>query len=283
MDDIDPINDLNNLEVELNGNLFTYDTNEDDINAKDNLSWNWDCIDQHDTSCNNLIDSQTNSVIDIDLDKLTLDYGSLYSYTFTMIVTHTVTDYKCIDSFRFSFTTKSNATIETEKLFIISVTAIDDEINVNERLRLIGNIINYDQSQLLDQGIVDYKWIEINGLLSDGVISTHKQSTDNSSNLILAENTLHDGTTYRFQLIITQYTYSKGSLSRIGYGESAPIEITTLSTPNIEFKLHRVVMLNINLSRNYCQPHSRYQSMHNPLILHYHINLGISQIVRMKI
>ena len=240
--DIDPMNDLNNLELELNGDLFTFDklTNVKGINSKGNLLWNWGCYDQDNVSCDDLIDtSSSNRIIYIDFPSIfksrTFDYASFYSFTFTMFVSHTLTNYVCMDSITFAFTTiaKSNTTtdLETEKLFMISVIPIDDEININERLRLIGNIINYDQSQLSNQAVMKYQWIELNGLLSNDTINKYKKSTDNSPNLILAENTLNSGEIYSFQLIVSQYSNSRPD--RIGYGISTPINITTLSIPNI--------------------------------------------------
>ena len=93
-----------------------------------------------------------------------------------------------------------------EKVFVVTITSISNEITVDDRLRLLGNIINYDQDELSKNGIMKYYWSEVNGLLSNEEISQYQESLNNNSiNLILSENVLTSGLTYSFQLVIEQY------------------------------------------------------------------------------
>ena len=103
---------------------------------------------------------------------------------------------------KLAISTKNNNTNNEkhdEKLLMIQITPIKNEININDRLRLLASIINYKQSELLIEGDLYYEWIELNGLLNDTEIKEYKQSSDeNYINLILKENALRTGQTYTF-------------------------------------------------------------------------------------
>eukprot|EP01084_Bolivina_argentea_P119893 212559_1 len=79
---------------------------------------------------------------------------------------------------------------------------------------------------------MEYQWIESNNLLCEEEIQKYKQTSYNSSNLIVKENVLQSGEIYSFQLIVSQYK-DINKKQKIGYCIFTPITITTLHKPHV--------------------------------------------------
>ncbi len=222
--EVDP-NDLNSFQVELDGDILTYDPNN---RLSTDLNWNWSCIDKADESCSYLINTVNQPVIFVDLGQVIFNYSESYLFTLTMEVNDADNLYRdhCIDSIIIDITTKNANYTKTEKLFIVSAFAVNPEINSDDRLRLLGNTLNYKASELMD-GIITYEWIEVNAELNADQIKENKQTSDNSSNLILKEGTLQSGKQYAFQLVISQYL-NEDKQERIGYGISSIVDVYVL-------------------------------------------------------
>eukprot|EP01084_Bolivina_argentea_P124375 220393_1 len=91
----------------------------------------------------------------------------------------------CIDTIRFNgnIINTTDHDIDTYPIsLIVSVIAVSNEINVNEKVKIIANIVNNNYENETDYLIV-FKWTEINGLLSYNEIIKYKQSTTKSLNL----------------------------------------------------------------------------------------------------
>eukprot|EP01083_Nonionella_stella_P087125 242252_1 len=142
LDDVDPKNDLN-FAITLDGDTFTYDPDS----IASSLQWSWDCVDAGEHSCDYLLDYVDSNVIHVDLSASTFEYHSYYLFTVDMIVSDTIQIYRdeCFDSFTLQINTKKEA--DTHELhvksLIVTVTSISTEITKNDRLRLLGNVINY--------------------------------------------------------------------------------------------------------------------------------------------
>ncbi len=232
LNDVDPNIDFEGVELELNGKLFTYDPNGE--NDKD-FSYQWICINTVlSESCRYLLDSDYNGIVYVDLERYNFEYSSSYSFEFTLTVKDNSNPNRteCVTKSVIQINTADNAGMD-KKLLIVTATGMEHEINKNERVRMLGNIINYEIYQLLQDGSLYYEWVELNGLLNTDKINEHRQTLhDNSLNLILSENVLESRQIYSFQLIVSQYS-DDNKLNLIGYGESAPVSISVLSEPII--------------------------------------------------
>lgn len=231
---VDPL-DLVDLLIGINGASFTFDPLSSDSSDKDHLSWTWDCTDSCDSMVDDSVDS-TASKIELDFSKLSWEYDVNYTYTLAMTVTDDTNADRgnCTDSMKIQIVTKSyNDAANEEALYMVSITAIESEVNVADRLRLIGDVLNEDLSTLISDHFVEFEWTEVNGLLSDDQISDFQQSSESSPHLILEENKLQTDTQYAFRLAVSAYSDALRSL-RIGYGQSTAITVNTLSTPSID-------------------------------------------------
>ncbi len=239
LDNMDP-ND-SDFKVKLDGMTFTYDP--DNVSSNNHLSWNWDCYDIEGVSCKYLLDSMdsmdsmNSGINNIDLSAMIFEYDSYYSFIIKMNVSDNNNNlYRdiCGDSFVLNINTKTkneSDKLNQNKLFILTVSSIENEINIHDRLRLFGHIINYKQIDLIQEGMMKYEWTEINGLLSNADIINYKQSSNNSINLILKKGVLESGKIYEFQLIVKQYMNSTDNM--IGYGISTPFTVNILPEPVI--------------------------------------------------
>eukprot|EP01083_Nonionella_stella_P056163 148065_1 len=233
LDSVDPEHDLD-FTIELDGDTFTYDPDSVDSSG---LLWSWNCMDDTDQSCDYLLDSLDSGVIAVDLSATIFEYDSDYSFTIAMTIADTIQVYRdeCFDAFTLQINTKKEA--DTHELhvksLIVTVTSISTEITKNDRLRLLGNVINYQIEDLMNEGVVTYEWKEAYEVLSDEDIAIYKEtSTDNAMNLILREDVLISGETYSFQLYVTQYD-AEDMQNVIGYGVSQPVSIYILNEPKI--------------------------------------------------
>eukprot|EP01083_Nonionella_stella_P227242 806428_1 len=230
LDSVDPEHDLD-FTIELDGDTFTYDPDSVDSSG---LLWSWNCMDDTDQSCDYLLDSLDSGVIAVDLSATIFEYDSDYSFTIAMTIADTIQVYRdeCFDAFTLQINTKKEA--DTHELHVKSliVTAIaGTEMSANDRLRLLGNVINYQIQDLMKEGVVTYQWKEVYELLSDEDIATYREtSTDNAMNLILRKGVLIPGETYSFQLHVAQYDTEDNV---IGYGVSQPVSIYILNEPTI--------------------------------------------------
>ncbi len=71
---------------------------------------------------------------------------------------------------------------------MVTVTAVENEINANEKLRLLGSIMNSDE--LLLGHSMHYEWIKSNGLLTEQQIRSFTETETFNINLILNKNVL---------------------------------------------------------------------------------------------
>eukprot|EP01083_Nonionella_stella_P056165 148071_1 len=234
LNDADPMIDLD-FSIALDGDTFTYDPDNSDPNA---LQWLWHCV--HDSQpCVDLLDSADASIVYMDLSRMTFAYNTSYSFRIDMIVSDATSASRdtCVDSLTMEIATRSNALVShAVKPFIVTVTSITSDINRNDRLRLMGSVVNYPISAMSH---IYYEWTELNGLLTADDIAQYKvTSADNALNLILEEGVLISGETYSFELSVTQYDAEHtmtgyGYSVPIGYGISVPISIYVLKQPKI--------------------------------------------------
>ena len=88
----------------------------------------------------------------------------------------------------------------------MQVLALRTTVNVEDRVGLIGDILNYDVSEL---GNMYYDWYEVGGQLNDSMLALYRENVaSNSLNLILQQNVLRAGETYSFQVTASQYEYA---------------------------------------------------------------------------
>eukprot|EP01084_Bolivina_argentea_P225349 380842_1 len=160
LDSVDPEHDLD-FTIDLDGDTFTYDPDSVDSSG---LQWSWDCVDDTDQSCDYLLDSLDSGVIAVDLSATTFEYDSDYSFTIAMTIADTIQVYRdeCFDAFTLQINTKTEADTDElhVKTLIVTVTSISTEITKNDRLRLLGNVINYQIEDLMNEGVVTYEWKE---------------------------------------------------------------------------------------------------------------------------
>ena len=84
--------------------------------------------------------------------------------------------------------------------------ALRTTVNVEDRVGLIGDILNYDVSELDN---MYYDWYEVGGQLNDSMLALYRENVaSNSLNLILQQNVLRAGETYSFQVTASQYEYA---------------------------------------------------------------------------
>lgn len=87
----------------------------------------------------------------------------------------------------------------------MQVLALRTSVNVEDRVGLIGDILNYDVSELDN---MYYEWYEVGGLLNDSTLAQYRENVaSNSLNLILQQNVLKAGETYSFMVTASQYEY----------------------------------------------------------------------------
>eukprot|EP01084_Bolivina_argentea_P277635 474060_1 len=114
-------------------------------------------------------------------------------------------------------------------MLIISTTAINNVMNINDKLRIIVDILNKKEYNI--DIITTYKWHEINGLLTDNDIINYMETTSNSFNLVLMSNVLKQGVKYSFQLEIFKNKISDGII--IASGNSSITTIFVTNPPEI--------------------------------------------------
>ncbi len=111
--------------------------------------------------------------------RINLNYSMFYSFVFMLNVSDINNPFRnvCNQQITFRFRTlryTNNSNIIKPLLLIIKITAIKYEINVNEKIRLIVDVMDYD----LNVENMVYKWTEINGLLTNEDLINCKQSDD---------------------------------------------------------------------------------------------------------
>eukprot|EP01084_Bolivina_argentea_P083054 150385_1 len=217
--------DLRKYKMILNGDLFTFDP---DFSTNSHLGFDWQCTDNINTnkSCDHLFNSMDKSIVNADFNRIPLHETNLkYSYTFALEVYDKSNMYRerCFDSVQFNTNIINDTNVSVISLFI-STTAISNRINEYDKVRIIANVIN-------DIDVVyEYRWFEINELLTDQEIIMYSESSTNSLNLILKPNILTVGLTYSFKLEIFKYD-SNNKL--IAYGISTETQIYVMTGPRI--------------------------------------------------
>eukprot|EP01083_Nonionella_stella_P074375 201749_1 len=251
LSEVDPVLDeLYDVTLQMDGKRLTFDP--DIRQYKKHLAWNWTCFNPSlNESCSELIELDTSSVIDVDLGIIAWNYSSSYSFEFTMEV-HDTTNVgrdSCMDTITLYINTTtqplasapittnipltSTQTLAPEdtqriKLFIVEAVAIQERIRVHDRLNIMGTIPNYK-----DEEYMYFEWFELNGLLNQTEMNEYKETLhDNSMHLVLKQNVLRENEIYSFKLVVRQYE-SPLSDRLIGYGESEPVDILVLHTPEI--------------------------------------------------
>eukprot|EP01084_Bolivina_argentea_P316318 548272_1 len=134
-------NDFTAFQMVLNGALLSLDP---DRRGLQHLGFNWTCIDGMYLNCNYLFESSDISNTIIDFSKITNNINiTKYLFTFVLEVSdmNNFNREKCIDSVRL------NANIMPENsnvpdMLIISTTAINNVMNINDKLRIIVDILN---------------------------------------------------------------------------------------------------------------------------------------------
>eukprot|EP01083_Nonionella_stella_P037527 102304_1 len=232
LQNMDPLHDFNALRMESNGFLFTFDPDSD---SKSHLLWNWSCIDDNEMDCGSILtatEDTSKGHMTMDMSQMMMDYNEYRVFTISMSVSDgSNTDRNsCTDSVQLHIWTKNETNITggtgTDiKSLIVTVTAIANRITQNDKVQLLGNILNYDYEE---GGSMQYKWSELNGLLTDDEIETYKETTQETMNLILKDGILRQTKTYSFELNVTQYDDANHI---IGKGISSPIEIYVIKEP----------------------------------------------------
>lgn len=236
------LDNLNNLQLPINGLTLTWDPDQLQPRMKEskkNIVWSWQCMDlKLNVSCNHFMNNISTSIANVDFANMHLDYSSSYSFEFIMnVVDGNNHDRNCHDSFKLDINTTNsenttNQTNERMKLFIVQLSSYEDQVNVRDRVGLMGHIENYDQRNLVN---VYFEWYEVNGLLNRTEIQSYRENLySNSIDLMLKPNALKRGKLYSFKLVVTQYRYPLNTNSEkrrlsdqeiIGYGESLPKDI----------------------------------------------------------
>ena len=229
-EDMDPEIDFDGFLLELNGKTFTYDPADE---RNKDFVFNWECMDDRNISCEYLLDTNEEGIVHANLSRYGYDYDASYSFIFTMEVTdsNNMNRDKCVSVAILEINTKEQDEEVIIKSFAVTAIATKDEINQNERVRILGDIVNENIKQLSKEGSLKYEWIEVNGLLNEEQITEYQKTVDrNSLNLILEKGVLQPGEVYLFQLQVTQYSDDG---VEIGYGESPAVSISVLLPPTV--------------------------------------------------
>eukprot|EP01084_Bolivina_argentea_P115334 205119_1 len=210
----------------LDGNTFTYDPHLP-MN-KSNLIWDWNCLYDNRT-CNDLLISsqlstQSTKFIQFADANISFNVSQTYVYTFSMIVSETHSNRKCIDELTVVVDLLNDTNIHINYLSI-SIYAISSSINVNDRLRLFIDI--YDKYNLTHTEFYEFHWIET---IHDIQVDELNINTEENGNLILESNTLSKGFSYQFQVDVTKYSVATNKIIAFG---TASITIYVYNGPII--------------------------------------------------
>ena len=192
---------LNIWEMGLDGYLMTFDP--DTALSRSNLQWQWKCMNNN-SDCGNILEYRNESIANVLFSNET-EYiiGNTYNYEIIMIVSDVLTSKPpCHDSINIQYTVAENIT-DTLNGLLVSLVAIDNTINVNEKVRIVSEVYN-DKG-----GLLQYEWSEING----GI-----QVNKSLPNLIIDGNTLTEGAMCTFVLNVNEYDEVTGDLVSSGTG-----------------------------------------------------------------
>ena len=188
------------------GTLFTYDADKLNYFDKSHLNWAWNCSqiinNSFHVNCNHLLSNLNGSVTQINYHQFNFYSNTFYSFRVNVKVMDnekSLTRNACYDlvNINFNVIPNSNNIIKT---LLISLTAIKTSININENLRIIGNIENYDNVTYFE-----YIWDELNNLIDKNELNEYKTSINNSNSLALKKNVLQQGQSYTFRLTVNEY------------------------------------------------------------------------------
>ena len=214
------IKQMKSFTLKLDGDTFTFDYDQPSISDKSNLVWKWACekkaSNEIATNCDNLLVESGSEQLII-FDSETFVANETYLYQFQMVVSdaHTLSRMQCKDSVTLVVDIIPN-TEETNNINILSVSisAVLQTINVNEKLRLIIDVGNWNQNGER----AHFNWTEITNLLPIKNINKLNENRENNGFLILPENTLLSGQRYEFDLFVTEYNDDH---EIIAYGSSS--------------------------------------------------------------
>eukprot|EP01083_Nonionella_stella_P165469 550520_1 len=221
--------------LSLDAKTLSYDP---DHSASDNhLSFWWHCYTSNGSDCGYIMQSDTQSITSALFDDdLPLIHSTFYSFRFVVNISDENHQFRkqCTDEIWFEFhTLDANITDDTAPFpLIISVLAIKDTINVDDKLRLMANVINHDTDN--EDTRIDHEWTETNGLFTHHQLTECNQLNDAvlSLNLILEPDCVPfvSGQIYSFQLNVSIYD---GHDKLIALGISSAVSIFIHSAPKV--------------------------------------------------
>eukprot|EP01083_Nonionella_stella_P162423 533236_1 len=220
---------LNDYLLYLDGYTMTYDPNKAEMSDKAHLTWQWECIDNHNDSCNDLFDSSSSTM---STKYITFQSDQLTQYHFTMTV-HDETNANrshCISTLDAYIGLLDDDDGNSIKYLSVMIrTSSGNVIRSNDRLRLMVMILNDQVTNDETDGYYEYKWSETNDQMTTTDLTKMNHNTGSNGNLILPENTLEKGTTYAFQVEVTKM--SGGVV--VGHGIAPVIEVRVMDGPRI--------------------------------------------------
>eukprot|EP01084_Bolivina_argentea_P062977 115058_1 len=137
--------DLKMYKMQLNGALFSYDP--DNITSSNHLRFKWKCMNNIGNLCDELTwNTISDGIVDVNFNTLvdsSLMNRTMYEIMFVMDVYDDTNVYRsdCNDSLRLIVYINNNSNILYDKL-IISIMQISDEINREDKVRIVANVIN---------------------------------------------------------------------------------------------------------------------------------------------
>lgn len=212
------LNDFKSYTLVLDGYTFTVDE------YKKHLMYKWQCIAVDNTTnddCNYLITNINASITSARFDELAVNVNTTYHFIFELEVYDQITNRQhAFDQITLKFTVVDTP-IST---IIISATAINTDINIGERLRIVAD---WNGMNTINASSTMFKWSELSGQLTDKQINKMSAS---EANLVLSFDAKQSGNTFLFRLDISQRDEND---VLIAFGSSSIIQINILSQPVI--------------------------------------------------
>lgn len=215
---------LNDYELVLDGDTFTFDPDVDyPMISKSHLHGRWICIKNGVRNCTSLLKRTNNSlkrVLQFSEESQTMENDSTYEYVILLTVSdieHPDSREECIASTSISITTTADFSSNIG-LLTVSIIALKSNIIRSERLRLLSNFVQNSSA------FYEYEWSEVNGQISD------QSFINNNKNLIISDSVLQRGSQYQFELIVYEFTMN-GTL--IAEGNALSPIITVYNGPII--------------------------------------------------